>query len=92
MSALPVKPIIPTEQVLLFVEEVQTRLKLISLDDGEYAETIRAAAEHGLAGGRIYDALLLRCAVKCGAEKIYTWNLKHFRAIAGASVERIRTP
>jgi hypothetical protein len=31
--------------------------------------------------GRIYDALLLRCAVKVKAEAVFTWNLKHFRAI-----------
>jgi predicted nucleic acid-binding protein len=92
MSTLPVKPVIPSEQVLLFVEEVQSKLTLISLDGNEYTETIRDAAEHGVVGGRIYDALLLRCAAKCGAESIYTLNLKHFRAIAGALVERIKTP
>jgi predicted nucleic acid-binding protein len=92
MSALPVKPIIPPEQVLLFIEDIQARLSLVSLDESEYAETIRSAGEQAVTGGRIYDALLLRCAAKFHAEAIYTWNLKHFRAIAGASVDRIRMP
>jgi predicted nucleic acid-binding protein len=92
MSALPVKPMIPTEQVLLFIEEVQARLTLVSLDASEYAETIRSAAGQAVTGGRIYDALLLRCAAKCRAETIYTWNLKHFRAVAAGLTEQIRTP
>jgi predicted nucleic acid-binding protein len=92
MSALPVKPMIPAEQVVLFVEEIRSRLTLVSLDEMEYAETIHTAAERGLTGRKIYDVLLLRCAAKCRAETVYTWNLKHFRAIAGELAERIRTP
>ncbi len=92
MSVLPVKPMLPAEQVLLFVEEVRARLTLVSLEEGEYLETIRSAAERGLTGGRIYDALLLRCAAKCRAETIYTWNLKHFRSIAAELAEKITAP
>jgi predicted nucleic acid-binding protein len=92
MSMLPVKPMIPTERVLLFVEEVRARLTLVSLHEDEYAETIRSTGETGLTGGKTYDPLLLRCAAKCQAETVYTWNLKHFRAIGPALAERIRTP
>jgi len=92
MSILPVKPMIPTEQVLLFVEEVRARLTLVSLQDDEYFETIQNTADKGLTGGKIYDALLLQCAAKCKAETIYTWNLKHFRSIAPGLADRVRTP
>jgi predicted nucleic acid-binding protein len=92
MSALPVKPMIPPEQAFLFVEEVRKRLTLISLSESEYAATIQKASEQGLTGGRIYDALLLRCAAKCAAQHVYTLNLKHFQAIAPSLAHRIRTP
>jgi predicted nucleic acid-binding protein len=46
----------------------------------------------GFASGRIYDALLLRCAAKVKAQTIYTWNLKHFRAVAPELAGRMRTP
>lgn len=92
MTALPVKPLIPPEQAFLFVEEVRNRLTLISLDSREYFETIHAASEKGPTGGRIYDALLLRCATKSNARHIYTWNLKHFEAIAPDLSGKIRTP
>jgi predicted nucleic acid-binding protein len=92
LSSLPVKPQILPEQAALFVDDVHKRLAGVSLSAGEYYETIRAAAEHGIAGGRVYDALLLQCARKCKAETIYTWNLKHFQAIAPDLAKRFQTP
>jgi predicted nucleic acid-binding protein len=92
MSALPVKPQISPEQALLFVEEVRKRLTPVSLTAEEYHTTIQRSAQNGLIGGRIYDALLLRCAAKSKAQTIYTWNLKHFLLIAPELSGRIRTP
>jgi predicted nucleic acid-binding protein len=92
MSALPVVPAIPPEQAVLFVEEVRERLTVISLTEAEYFSTIKKTAEAGFRGGRVYDALLLACAEKSGADEIYTWNLKHFQALAPHLAARIRNP
>jgi predicted nucleic acid-binding protein len=92
MSVLPVKPVIPPEQVLLFLEEIRERCTLITLDAAECFETIRKTAEKGFVSGRVYDALLLRCAIKAEAETIYTWNVEHFEALAPELSGRIRTP
>ena len=92
MTVLPVRPVIPPEQVVLFIQEIRERCTLVTLDEGEYFETIRSAAERGFVSGRIYDALLLRCAAKVKAETIYTWNLKDFRTLAPELAPRIRTP
>ena len=92
MTALPVRPILPPEQVMLFVQELRDRLTIVSLDEGEYFATIQEAAARGLTSGRVYDALILRCAAKVKAQTIYTWNLKHFRAIAPDQSAHIRTP
>lgn len=92
MTALPVKPMIPPEQVLLFVEEVRHRLTLISLSAEEYFGTIQDASSRGLTGGRIYDALLLACAIKHKARAIYTWNLKHYQSVAPALASAIQNP
>jgi len=40
----------------------------------------------------IYDALLLACARKCGADVIYTFNTDHFVRIAPDLAERIQAP
>ncbi|HWW17568.1 MAG TPA: PIN domain-containing protein [Candidatus Saccharimonadales bacterium] len=92
MTALPVRPPIPSEQAFLFVQEVRARLTLISLEEPEYLETIQRISELGFTSGRIYDALLLRSAAKCQAQTIYTWNLKHFQALAPELSSIIRTP
>lgn len=92
LSSLPVKPPISPEQAVLFVDEMQERLTPVALTASEYRETMKVISQRGIAGGRIYDALLLQCARKCKAEIIYTWNLKHFRAIAPDLAERLRTP
>lgn len=92
MTALPIRPMLPPEQVMLFVQEVRDRLTLVPLDESEYFETIQQAASAGFTSGRVSDALLLRCAVKVKAQTIYTWNLKHFQALAPGLAARIRTP
>jgi len=92
MTALPVKPLIPPEQALLFVEEVRNRLTLVSLTSEEYFATIQRTAARGFSSGRVYDALLLACAAKVGARTIYTWNLKHYHALAPETTAQIRTP
>jgi predicted nucleic acid-binding protein len=92
MTALPVKDVIPPDQALLFVQEVRDRFAIIALNEAEYYETIGLAAERGFVSGRIYDALLLRCAAKIKTDVIYTWNVKHFKAIDLKQAHKIKTP
>jgi hypothetical protein len=47
----------------------------------------------GWIGAKIYDALLLRCAARCAAERIYTFNLGDFKQLAPAGLqEKICAP
>ncbi|MEO5924129.1 MAG: PIN domain-containing protein [Bryobacteraceae bacterium] len=92
MTAMPLRPAIAPEQAALFVEEIQSRCSPVALTEREYVDTIERAAERGLKSGVIYDALLLRCAEKADVDLIYTWNLKHFRAVNPALADKIRTP
>jgi predicted nucleic acid-binding protein len=92
MTALPVRPAIPPEQALLFVRSARERLTVVTLDENDYVETMQRTAELGFTGGRIYDALLLKCAWKIKARTIYTWNLKYFLALDPGQAGRVRTP
>ena len=92
MTALPVKETIPPDQALLFVQETRQRCSIVTLTGEEYYGAIRDAAECGFTSGRVYDALLLRCARKVRAEVVYTWNVKHFRLVDPEMASRIRTP
>jgi predicted nucleic acid-binding protein len=92
MTTLPVREAIPPDQALLFVQEVRDRCTIVNLDEDEYYGAITQAAGRGFTSGRIYDALLLRCAAKVKADAIYTWNLKHFRAIDPRLADKVQTP
>ena len=93
MTRLPVRPRISPDQGLLFVESIRERFSVVALAEKEYFEVIAAAAERGIGGGKIYDALILRCAEKSKAEAVYTWNLDDFRQLAGDDLAaQLRTP
>jgi hypothetical protein len=62
MTVLPVKDVIPPGQALLFAQEARDRFMIVTLTEDDHFETIERAASRGFASGRIYAALLLRCA------------------------------
>ena len=76
----------------LLLEHFKTSLHCISLTADEVLQTIHRTAALKLPGGIIYDALILACARKIEAERIYTWNVKHFQMAAPDLAERIVTP
>ena len=92
LTGLPRRPRPQPQQVFLVIEGLRERLTPIVLNTEEYLDTLRKTADAGLTSRMIYDALLLACAAKSGAEVIYTWNLKNFRAIAPELADRIQTP
>lgn len=92
MTRLPVKPIIPPDQALLFVQKIVERFTVVALDSDEYFETIQDLAARGLGRSLVYDALIVRSARKAAVEHIFTWDVDDFRRIAPDLAERIRTP
>ena len=77
---------------MLFVADVQARLTPIALTPEEYFVAISEYSAMGVVGGAIYDALIARCAVKARAEKIFTWNVRHFRQFGPDIEKKLRTP
>ena len=61
MTALPIRPMLPPEQVMLFVQEVRDRLTLVPLNETEYFEPIQQTAAAGFTSGRVYDAAFALC-------------------------------
>ena len=92
MTRLPVRPAIAPEQCMLFVNDLRERFTLVGLTGAEYVATVARAAKAGLPGGKVYDALILACAGKAGAEVVYTLNAKDFERIAPDLAGRIQSP
>lgn len=82
------------EQALLSIEEnVVKYFEIVTLSGTEYASLVKEAASTGIQGGTIYDAVILRCALKSEAEKVYTLNSRHFQKLVPAgTAARIAAP
>ena len=89
MTLLPGRHRLSDEQVLLFLDNIRERLTIVALT---VDAAIREAADTGVVGGTIYDALIARCALKAKADTVYTWNTRHFEQLGPVIAERLRTP
>jgi predicted nucleic acid-binding protein len=93
LTSLPVAPRIgPEAAAKLLTENVLPRFRAVALTSREYDRVVTSVAAAGVAGGAVYDAIQLECARKSAAERIYTFNLTHFRRLAPALAERISAP
>ncbi len=77
LARLPSKKRVRSQQAMLFLDSVRT---------------LQSAAALSIIGGSIYDAMLARCALKSGAEIIYTWNTKYYAQCGAELVKRLSTP
>jgi predicted nucleic acid-binding protein len=80
------------EQAALVLDHFRTTLDCIALTADEVFQAVQRTAALKLPGGIIYDALLLACARKIQAGRIYTWNVRHFQMVAPDLADRILTP
>jgi predicted nucleic acid-binding protein len=83
LTRLPPPYRLRDEDALELIEDnFVCRSRLIALDAPSYTKLLRAAPGARVRGGRIYDALILACAVKAGASALLTFNNAHFVDLA----------
>lgn len=94
MTRTPFKPPLHPSEVWRLIEEViLEHLDLVTLTAKESIDVTRGCAIAGWTGGRIHDAMHLRCAQKSQCDRIYTFNVKDFRALAAPEMlSQIMTP
>lgn len=91
-TRLPGKHRLSGDQVLLFLENVRERLTIVALSAEDYFLAVKESAAAGIVGGTVYDSLLARCALKAGAEVLFTWNAKHFQQFSPEVSKRLKIP
>ncbi|MBM3763438.1 MAG: type II toxin-antitoxin system VapC family toxin [Acidobacteria bacterium] len=79
-------------QALKCVETIAERLRLVSLDGFSTRTAIQRAASQGVSGGTSYDSLIATCALQSGAQRIYTWNSRHFEQFGQDVAARLALP
>ncbi len=92
VTSMPPGIRVPGRDAMLALETFLKRISPIALTSDEYVDTLRSCAAMELTGGAIYDALHVACARKVNAERIFTWNIRHFQRVAPDLAGKIGTP
>jgi predicted nucleic acid-binding protein len=89
LTRLPVRPRMhPAEAARILTGNILPHFQLVPLAEADYLEALEIVAAGGWPGAKVYDALLLQCAAKCGAQRVYTFNLEDFRQLAPDALRR----
>lgn len=93
LTRLPLQPAIhPSEAHRIIEENFVPHFDIVSLGANECRQVLQYLARQGLGGGLVYDALLLKCAEKKSCDRIYTFNVAHFKRLAPQLEDRISAP
>ena len=94
LTRLPIVPRVhPSEAARIITTNLLPYLQTVPADQDDYLSALAAMEQSGWIGARIYDLLLLICAERCRADRIYTFNLNDFRALAPPSLlQKISVP
>jgi len=81
----------PAEAVQLLEQEVFARMSVHDLPAADRLPMLKAGAQDGAAGGRIYDAHIAEVARAAGSQVVVTDNRRHFLASLRHGI-RVETP
>ncbi len=76
----------PAEAGQFLDDNILPYFELLVLTAADYKAVLRSSVIAGLVGGVVFDALHLHCAEKAGCDRLYTFNLKDFLALATDSM------
>lgn len=93
LTSAPLRPKIqPVEAQQLISRNIIGHFEMIAITKQMYQNAIKICTDSALVSGAIYDALILECARKSDADRIYTFNMRDFRRIAPDLAVRISPP
>lgn len=76
----------PAEAGRFLDDNILPYFELVALSVDDYKVVLRSCTNAGLIGGVVFDALHLHSAQKAGCDRVYTFNVKDFRALAPAGL------
>ena len=79
----------PADALHLLVGSFRHRADVVPLAETETWQFLDETAGRGVAGGRTYDALILRCALKGGATRLLTLDRRDFERLDLAGIELV---
>lgn len=93
LTRLPVQPTISPELAREVINvNVLATCEVVALSVADYVTLINHLAELKIAGGAVYDALLLHAAWKSDVDQVVTLNPHDFRRVYPALADKIISP
>ena len=93
LTRLPITPRIPPAIALRLIQSnVLDRCKVVALSGDDYVTLLQHVAGLAIAGGAVYDALLLHTAWTAGVDQVITLNAHDFRRVYPALADKIVSP
>jgi predicted nucleic acid-binding protein len=62
-------------------------IEIVALDAASYRRLVTDAPEQGTVGGRIYDAVIVACALAAEVDTILTFNERQFVPLAAGAIK-----
>jgi predicted nucleic acid-binding protein len=82
LSTYPTRPrISPALAARLIRENVVAKASVVSLAASDYESVITQLGERAVPSGVVYDALIARCALKAGVDRLVTLNPRDFERV-----------
>jgi predicted nucleic acid-binding protein len=94
LTIFPAKPrrISPQEAQQLIQQNILDVFEVITLSEQYYMSVINHLSESGIVGGVIYDALILKAAIKANVDYVVTLNEKDFKRVYPDFADKIISP
>lgn len=92
VTRLPRPHRLEPDQALLCLDQIGQKVQIIALQAQEYLNEVKRAVGARIPGNQIDDVLMLACARKASAGKIFTWNVARLSALAPDLASRMGTP
>lgn len=83
MTRLPVPHRLDADVALTLLEKTfKESVQVVNLPAEEHWNLLRDLRDRGVSGGAVYDADIIECSRRAGADKILTLNRRHFERLA----------
>lgn len=93
LTNMPVSPrILPVDAERMIAANIRACFRLAPVKPSYYDRAVTLCARLGLPGGCVYDALLIECARAVNCDRLYTFNLVHFRRLAPDLADKLTAP
>ncbi len=93
LTRLPRVPRISSMQAsALIADNIVKYFSVVALTGKEYSDLSLKLGQNNVVGAKAYDVLHLACAENCGADRIYTFNVRDFMQLAGRLAGKITAP